>query len=338
MRKKLLFLALITSLLLFINNCGSSFIEGEYYIEKSNTKIIIEGSSLLVKENNIPVYNAVLTKKTNKENIYTITEILLVEIMEEYKKPLLNIKNKIKLSKSDDKNKNQEKILVEKKDLKIIGNFFGEDYIYELSKEKATQNLVENTYLRKIESNKIKSMKFDLLTNKYETKLVNSTDKNILRASALLFDKNKNTSSKIPLKLSKKVGLEFSLKIKDDDNENEEKQKTIKNKKTDKTQNYNDENSLRAVKITIPEEEFFKYCKPAKLKIFFSSDKKHNPGFRVYLYEKVIEINLKNEPGEQIFYIIDAINNPNSIYILVEEVYEGLNDKVLISDIDFFIE
>lgn len=331
MNKNPFLLSLLGLIFFILISCKASFIIGEYYVENSNTKLIFKENSLSVKENDIPVYYAVLTDKTDIEYIYTITEIRLVEIMEEYKKPSLNIKNEIILKKSSNK-ENQEEKLLNENSFKINGNFFGTEYEYSLDKEKTNINIINNMYLRDIEANKIKLMKFGLLTNDYELKPENIYDYDIVSETEFLFDKNKNTNSKIPSEFLKKVGLEFSLKIKNDDNQKEEKQKNDVNKKIDGNV------SIRAVKITIPEEEFYEYSKPQKMMIFFSSKKKHNPGFRVYLYEKVAEINLKNKPGEQIFYFIDGINNPNSIHFTIDSVYEGLSDKILISEIDFFIE
>jgi hypothetical protein len=47
---------------------------------------------------------------------------------------------------------------------------------------------------------------------------------------------------------------------------------------------------------------------------------------------------LKDMPIEQIFYLMEDITSIYSITIIIDNFYDGLSDKIIIDDIDFYIQ
>lgn len=298
--------------------CRNQHLEGEYFVDNSNVKLTFRGNSLLVEENSIPIYTANLLEKTKKSQIYFINQIYISGVIDKYRKTELEIGKKIYLIANDktsimnDENINPTSILE--------ANFFAEGFsTYKLNKKLVQYSYFKNKYLKEVEAIYFESLNFPLLLDKYSLITENKFDEQIYKEIKKLFDNNAETESILPIEIISKLGLEFLIKSKNDDNQ---KKGLV----------------INAIKICIPSENFYNYSRPLSLKIHYATFGKDNPGYKSKLYEYETEIKLLDVPGKQVFYFLEPIINCNYISISVGKFYEGLMEKVAISDITFYME
>lgn len=306
--------------------CGSEqALEGEFYINNSNTIVKFENKRLFVEENSQKIYDAHLTDVDDNLYMYTINNIYVDGIRDLYKREDLKIGNQIyitvnPLKEDDEEDKSSYITKIEKDKVKIpiIGNFFGKAYNYELSL-KTTYHNIETAYLKEVEIKQFDANKYKKLNENYLFKINDKYDKSTKKNTNFLFDNDDNTLSAIDLDIINQVGIEILLeKIKND--------------------NLDEEINIIAVEFKISKSKFYDYYRPAQVKILFSDSDKENIAYKKYIYTKELHLQLKDQHGRQLFYLMEPVKNPTALYISSNDFYEGLDKKLLISDIIFYID
>ena len=307
--------------------CSDKTIEGTYYLKDSEVKLEFSSNKLKVYDYDMPIYKAIQIEKSEHGYRYEITDIMLMELWVNHKKPWLSKGNEFTIKMSEDERDTEL--------IRLAGEDFGE-YEYEISDETQSYYIIQNVYLKEVEKTQLKDMNLNHLTKKFNLIPITKTDiQSKLKKIFLYHDKSEDeqsdTSVVLPFNLVNKVGLEYSVNTKP------EITGPIDESKSDELMK-NKDIILKAISVTIPEEDYFKDRRPKTLTILFSTTGKANPAYYQYLYDTKVTLNIKDMPEKQIFFLMEDITSIYSMTIIIDNFYEGLTDNITISEIDFYIQ
>ncbi len=326
MRKATIIIYILIILNTVLIKCTDDRIYGSYYIQNSNVKFEFQSNKLMVYDNNMPVYKAIMLEKFDNGGRYEITDIMIQGIWEKYRKEWL-IKNNIFTIYIEENKEDYPK-------LRFTGNEFG-NYNYNIVNDVQSPRIIQNAYLKEIEKNQLQSMNLIKLTSRFDLEL--ETETKHLTDNINLYNKeNPDSPALLPLDLINKIGIELSVKPKnldelvDEDEQDDTDNAFIQIKNKDIT--------IKAISITIPNSNYFRDKRPETVTILFSTDGKKNPAYYKYIYDTEVKIKLKDMPIEQNFYLMEDIISIYSITIIIDNFYDGLSDKITIDDIDFYIQ
>lgn len=336
MENKKKFLLFIIIICINILNCNGFELKGEYYIERSNTKIKIDEKKLYAEEDNNPLFTAYLEKNENDTFTYVIQEIYIKGIYETFSSNKINKGSKIYIKKYVTNNGNVYSDFLPKENerLNIEANFYGNKFIYGLNSQPESYIFINSRQLREYEKSSIMNSNFTKLTDFYNLQLINTQNKALSKAVQYLFDEDIGTNIILPEEFAEKVGVELSIQSKKkEDIDTDFKNYTLYDDNERTENNFN----ILGLVIEIDESSFYEYNRPKTLHIYYTKTNKDNPGYKEKLYEYHTTINIEDSPEKQIFYFMNKVPKCKTILIKVENSYKGLSDKIGISNMNFIL-